>query len=271
MASNNTNPIPTAVSDNNGLLCSPQPTIMDHNPARPVLGEMMGTFLLMICVSGVAATGQMMGGQVGLLDYAAAAGLTVGVLTFCFAPISGAHFNPAITLASAIFGHFPWSWVMPYTVAQTTGCVMATYAGMFVYDIKPQQLTTRPFRGSMSAFFVELLATFILMFLISSLPHQSRPRPGGQLSGFVIGMAIGLAVFIAGPISGGSMNPARSLGPAMVSWAFDDIWIYITAPVIGAVTGAFFSGVLRLHPPPIHSSDGGNFRRSSSANLHLIP
>lgn len=65
----------------------------------------------MICVSGVAATGQMMGGQVGLLDYAAAAGLTVGVLTFCFAPISGAHFNPAITLASAIFGHFPWSWV----------------------------------------------------------------------------------------------------------------------------------------------------------------
>lgn len=77
-----------------------------------VLGEMVGSFLLMICVSGVTATGQLMGGHMGLVDYAAAAGLTVGVLTFCFAPISGAHFNPAITLASAIFGHFPWSRVL---------------------------------------------------------------------------------------------------------------------------------------------------------------
>ncbi|XP_038906430.1 probable aquaporin NIP7-1 isoform X2 [Benincasa hispida] len=172
---------------------------MDQNLARPVLGEMVGTFLLMICVSGVTATGQLMGGQMGLLDYAVAAGLTVGVLTFCFAPISGAHFNPAITLASAIFGHFPWSRVMAYGVAQTTGCVIGTYAAMFVYDIKPQQLMTTPtppFHSHViSAFFLEFLATFILSFLLSSLPYQ--PQSVG-LSGFVIGMAIGLAVFIAG-------------------------------------------------------------------------
>lgn len=76
------------------------------------------------------------------------------------------------------------------------------------------------------------------------------------------------------PISGASMNPARSLGPAIVSWAFDDIWIYITAPVIGAVTGAFLSSVLRLRPPPLHSSSSPSnsrlFHRSSSANAHLI-
>ncbi|CAK9318607.1 unnamed protein product [Citrullus colocynthis] len=268
MASNNNNNTIPVVD----FAAFPQPSTMDYNLARPVLGEMVGSFLLMICVSGVTATGQLMGGHMGLVDYAAAAGLTVGVLTFCFAPISGAHFNPAITLASAIFGHFPWSRVMAYAVAQTTGCVMATYAAIFVYGIKPQQLTTRPFHSSISAFSLELLATFILMFLLSSLTYH--PQSIGQLSAFVIGMAIGLAVFIAGPISGASMNPARSLGPAIVSWAFDDIWIYITAPVIGAVTGAFLSGVLRLRPPPLHSSSSPSnsrlFHRSSSANAHLI-
>ncbi|XP_022138205.1 probable aquaporin NIP7-1 isoform X2 [Momordica charantia] len=242
---------------------------MDPNPARPVLAEMVGSFLLMVCVCGTTASAGLM----GLFDYAVAAGLTVGVLTFSFRPISGAHFNPAITLASAIFSHFPWSLVMPYAVAQTTGCVMATYAGMFIYNIKPQQLTTRPFQPTISAFLVELLAAFILMFLVSSLAHHQH-QSVGQFSGFVIGMAIGLAVLITGPISGGSMNPARSLGPAIVSWAFDDIWIYITAPVIGAVSGAFLYGVLRLRPPRANSPSSASttrlFPRSSSANACLI-
>ncbi|TYK17169.1 putative aquaporin NIP7-1 [Cucumis melo var. makuwa] len=174
-SNNNNNTIPVTVS-----ATFPRPTTMDDNLVRPLTGS-----------------------QMGVLDYAIAAGLTVGVLTFCFAPISGAHFNPAITLASAIFGHFPWS----------------------------------------------------------------RVR---QFSGFVIGMAIALAVFIAGPISGASMNPARSLGPAIVSWAFDDIWIYITAPCIGAITGAFISDFLRLCPPPLQPSDGKHFDLSSSANAYLI-
>ncbi|KGN57016.1 probable aquaporin NIP7-1 [Cucumis sativus] len=265
-SNNNNNTIPVTVS-----ATFPQPTTMDHNLVRPVLGEMVGSFLLILCVSGVTATGQLTGSQMGILDYAVAAGLTVGVLTFCFAPISGAHFNPAITLASAISGHFPWSRVMAYVVAQTTGCVMATYAAMFVFGIKPQQLITRPlynYSSPFSAFFLELLLTFILMFLLSSLSHQSQLVR--QFSGFVIGMAIALAVFIAGPISGASMNPARSLGPAIVSWAFDDIWIYITAPAIGAITGAFISDFLRLSPPPPQPSNAKYFDVSSSANAYLI-
>ncbi|KAJ6321179.1 hypothetical protein OIU77_011310 [Salix suchowensis] len=201
---------------------------MDLNPAR------MGT--------------QILRGQVGLMEYASVAGLAIIVVIFSIGSISGAHVNPAVTIALATFGHFPWSRVPLYILAQTVGSVSATYVGSSVYGVETELMTTRPALGCSSAFWVEFMATFMLMFLAASISNQSRPI--GPLSGFLYGIAIGLAVLITGPVSGGSLNPARSLGPAIVSWDFKDIWVYITAPTIGAVAGALIFHLLRIRPRP---------------------
>ncbi|KAK4266395.1 hypothetical protein QN277_027327 [Acacia crassicarpa] len=216
--------------------------------ARMAMAEMVGTFILMFCVCGIISSTQLQNGQVGLLEYAATAGLTVVVVIFSIGPISCAHVNPAATIAFATFGQFPWLKVPVYILAQMVGSVLATYIGSLVYGIKSDVMMTRPIQGAMSAFWVELIATFIIMFLAAAL--TSELKTVAHLSGFVLGIAIGLAVLITGTVSGGSMNPARSLGPAIVSWEFKDIWIYMTAPIIGAVAGVLLFRFLRLKHQP---------------------
>ncbi|CAK9162348.1 unnamed protein product [Ilex paraguariensis] len=221
---------------------------------RMVVAEAVGSFILMFCICGIIASMQLMGGQVGLLEYATTAALTVVVVVFSIGSISGAHVNPAVTIAFATVGPFPWSKVPLYVLAQVGGCVLATYVGKLVYGIKSELMATRPLHGCSAAFWVELIATFIVVFLAASLSNETQSMVDldeaflqvGQLSGFVVGVAIGLGVLICGPVSGGSMNPARSLGPAIVSWKFDHLWIYLTAPTIGAIGGALLYRVLRL-------------------------
>ncbi|KAK9933435.1 hypothetical protein M0R45_020633 [Rubus argutus] len=240
------------ILNNSPFLCFPLG--MNLNLVRAVLAEMVGTFILMFCVCGIIASTELLRGEVGLLEYASTAGLTVVVVIFSIGSISGAHVNPAVTIAFATFGHFPWSRVPLYTVAQTLGSVLAAFVGKLVYGITPDLMTTRPLQGCVSAFWVEFIATFIVMFLAASLTHHAQVV--GPLSGFVVGIAIGLAVLITGPVSGGSLNPARSLGPAIVSWNFKDIWIYICAPTVGAVAGAILFQFLRIPPcnPSLTSS-----------------
>ncbi|KAK4379884.1 hypothetical protein RND71_001746 [Anisodus tanguticus] len=220
------------------------PFAINKTLLRMVLAEALGTFLLMFCICGMMESMEIMGVKVGLMEYAATAALTVVVVVFSIGPISGAHINPAVTLAFATVGHFPWSKVPCYVVAQVGGSILATYTGKLVYGLKAEFVTTKPLHGWTSAFLVELMATFIVLFLTSSLTND--PQSTGPLSGFVVGVAIGLAVLISGPISGGSMNPARSLGPAIVAWKFSNLWIYVVAPIIGAVAGVVFYRLLRL-------------------------
>ncbi|KAI4317759.1 hypothetical protein L6164_025602 [Bauhinia variegata] len=232
------------------------PFKIDLNSARMVMAEVVGTFILMFCVCGIMATTQYQNGQVGLLEYAATAGLTVVVIIFSIGKISCAHVNPAVTIAFATSGQFPWSKVPIYITAQTVGSVLATYIGGLVYGIRSDVMMTRPLQGCVSAFSVELIATFIIMFLAAALICESEPV--AHLSGFVVGIAIGLAVLITGPVSGGSMNPARSLGPAILSWKFKEIWIYITAPVAGSVAGALMFRLLRLQHQPYNPPSSMN-------------
>ncbi|CAL5395549.1 unnamed protein product [Camellia sinensis] len=240
----------------NKASCCSFPYQMDIDSLRKVLAEAMGTFILMFCICAIIAITQLMGGQVGLLEYAATAALTVVVVIFSIGAISGAHVNPSITFAFATLGQFPWSQVPLYIIAQIMGSTLATYVGSLVYGIKSELMITRPLQGSTTAFWVELIATFIIMFLASSLEYQSKYV--GHLSGFIVGTAIGLAVLISGPISGGSMNPARSLGPAIVSWKFGDVWIYLIAPTVGAVGGALLFRALRLQHQPCCSDSSPN-------------
>ncbi|KAL7220524.1 hypothetical protein ACSBR2_013408 [Camellia fascicularis] len=254
----NATPRSVDVLINKGSCCS-FPYQMDIDSLRKVLAEALGTFILMFCICSIIAITQLMGGQVGLLEYAATAALTVVVVIFSIGAISGAHVNPSITFAFATLGQFPWSQVPLYIIAQIMGSTLATYVGSLVYGIKSELMITRPLQGSTTAFWVELIATFIIMFLASSLEYQSKYV--GHLSGFVVGTAIGLAVLISGPISGGSMNPARSLGPAIVSWKFGDVWIYLIAPTVGAVGGAFLFRALRLQHHPRCSDSSPNTTR----------
>ncbi|KAK0606957.1 hypothetical protein LWI29_006926 [Acer saccharum] len=166
--------------------------------------------------------------------------------------------NKDVPLRNSIFQCFsneldlnPARMVPFYVLAQTVGSVLGTYVGKSVYGVKIDLMATRPLQGCASAFWVELIATFIIVFLAAALTSEAQFV--GNLSGFIVGVAIGLAVLITGPVSGGSMNPARSLGPAIVSWNFKDIWIYVTAPVIGAAAGAVLHHFLRLQPWLSHS------------------
>ncbi|KAM7462696.1 hypothetical protein LguiA_030817 [Lonicera macranthoides] len=208
---------------------------IDLTLVRMVLAEALGTFILMFCICGIIASMHLTGGKVGLLEYAITAALTVIVVVFSIGTISGAHVNPAVTIAFAVAGPFPWSNVPLYILAQIGGSVLATYAGKLVYGIKSELMITRPLSGCASSFWVELIAAFIILFLSAALINEAQSVR--SIAGFAAGVAIGLGVLITGPISGGSMNPARSLGPAIISWKFDGIWIYLTAPTIGAVAG----------------------------------
>ncbi|KAK8502816.1 hypothetical protein V6N13_093375 [Hibiscus sabdariffa] len=211
-----------------------------------IMAEMVGTFILVLCICGIITSTRLTGGGPVLLEYATTAGLTIVVVVYSIGSISGAHVNPAFTIAFAAFGFFPWSRVPLYILAQVLGSILATLMGEFIYGTKSDLLTTRPSQGCQAAFMVELVASFMVVFVIAAVTRQSRSV--GPVSGLVIGMAIGLAVLITGPISGGSLNPARSLGPAIVSRNFHRIWIYLTAPVIGAVSGALMYRILRLRP-----------------------
>ncbi|XP_058076987.1 probable aquaporin NIP7-1 isoform X2 [Magnolia sinica] len=137
-----------------------------------------------------------------------------------------------------------------YVTAQMLGSVSATYVGKFVYNMHADFANTRPVHGLKTAFWAELIATSFIMFLASAL--SSNAQSVGQLSPVAVGAAIALGVLITGPVSGGSMNPARSFGPAVVSWKFDHVWLYLVAPTIGAVVGAHLFRLLRLQPRHCH-------------------
>ncbi|TYH55659.1 hypothetical protein ES332_D09G250300v1 [Gossypium tomentosum] len=145
----------------------------DLNPARAIIAEMLGTFILMFCISGIIASTKLTGGD-ALLEYALTAGLTIVVLIFSIGSISGAHVNPAVTIAIAAFGYFPWSRVPLYILAQILGSVLATLMGEFVYGINSDVMETQPSQGSQSAFMVELLATFIVVFVVAAVTQQSQ-------------------------------------------------------------------------------------------------
>ncbi|XP_049936952.1 probable aquaporin NIP7-1 isoform X2 [Nymphaea colorata] len=210
--------------------------------------EMLGTFIMIFSVYGVISSTVMTQGRIGLMEYAATAGFCVVLLVFAIGPISGAHVNPSITIGFAASGQFPWSQVPAYVVAQTGGAILAAYVGQKVYEIQGEFAVTQPLQGRKAAFWTEFMATFFIMFLASSL--STNAHLVGQLSGVAAGASIALAVMITAPISGGSMNPARSLGPAIISNRYGDIWLYVLAPTIGAVAGAFTYRLLHLPHPP---------------------
>jgi len=216
---------------------------MRHHRLGPaLLAEGIGTFVLLFAGCGVIAVGSLHP-AVGAAGTAAAFGLAIMVMIYALGHISGAHFNPAVTLAFAVSGHLPRGRVLPYWAAQCAGAVLA--AALLRLSLGDGALlgVTQPSGSVTQSFVWEVVLTAILMLVITAVATDARAV--GQGAAIAIGGTVALGALVGGPISGASMNPARSLGPAIISGDLLDLWVYLTAPLIGACLTALAYDRLR--------------------------
>ncbi|MFD0962873.1 MIP/aquaporin family protein [Pseudofulvibacter geojedonensis] len=200
---------------------------------KQYIAELIGTFTLVFCGCGAIVTNEFSNGTVTHSGIALTFGLIVMALIYAFGEISGAHFNPAVTIAFTYAKKFPLKEVPKYILAQCTGAIAA--AGLLLIFFPTNELlgTTLPSIDTWRVFLFEVILTFFLMLVIINVSTGSKET--GIMAGIAIGAVVWLEAQFAGPITGASMNPARSIGPALVSGHLEHIWIYIFAPIIGAV------------------------------------
>jgi MIP family channel proteins len=199
--------------------------------------EFIGTFILVFAGPGAIVISAHQGGAISHEGVAATFGLVIMVLIYSLGHISGAHFNPAVTLAFALCRHFRPSDVVPYWAAQVLGAIAAAFLLRALFGNIASLGATLPAGSEQQSFALEIVLTFILMFVIMAVATDTRAV--GQAAAIAIGATVGLEAMFGGPISGASMNVARSVGPAIASGNLTSIWIYLAAPPIGAIMGAF--------------------------------
>ena len=203
------------------------------NP-RPEIAEAIGVFALVFAGVG-AIMANATTGALGHVGVALTFAFTILVMIYALGHVSGAHFNPAITIAFAATGHFPWRRVPTYVLAQVAGATLAALALLFLLGDGVRAGVTAPGAGigTLTAFAFEVIASFFLALVIIGVATDRRAAPGA--AGLAIGLTVGLDALFAGPLTGASMNPARSIGPALASGVWSDLWIYLLAPIVGAV------------------------------------
>ncbi len=217
------------------------------NVVGAAVAELIGTFILIStgCAVAVAAILQRPTAGPGIYDSLAVAlafGLALVVVVAAIGHVSGAHVNPAVTLALAVTKKFAWRYVPIYIGAQLAGALLGAIAVWVIYGDASRELAnvaaTFPAEdvGDLRALVAEILVTFILVFVIISVATDDRAPAG--VAPLAVGFALACGVFIAGPVTGGSLNPARTLGPMIVAFDFTAVWVYIVGPVIGAVLAA---------------------------------
>jgi aquaporin Z len=207
--------------------------------ARIVMAELLGTFFKTFVAAGGAVLAVASGGQVGEAARAAATGLMVMALSYALGEISGAHNNPAITLAFAARGAFPWHKVPLYWAAQLAGALAAALLLRALFGLAAHLGATEPHAGIGTALGTEVTFTFLLAIVV--LGTATRHRVVGPNAAIASGGTVALATLIAGPVSGASLNPASSLGPALVAWHLANAWLYLVGPLGGALLAALAS------------------------------
>ncbi|TKY60078.1 Nodulin-26 protein [Spatholobus suberectus] len=217
---------------------------------QKLVAEVVGTYFLIFVGCASVVVNKNNDNVVTLPGIAIAWGLVVMVLVYSVGHISGAHFNPAVTIAFASTRRFPLMQVPAYIAAQLLGSTLASGTLRLIFMGRHDQFSgTLPSGSDLQAFVLEFIITFFLMFVISGVATDNRAI--GELAGIAIGSAILLGVIIGGPITGASMNPVRSLGPAFVHTEYRGIWIYLLAPVLGAVAGAWVYNIIRYTDKPL--------------------
>jgi aquaporin NIP len=215
---------------------------------RRLVAEFVGTFTLVFAGCG-AVTVDAKTHALGHVGVAISFGLVIMAMIYAVGHISGAHFNPAVTFAFALGRHFPWSRAGGYWLAQLAGAVAAAAILRGSLGNIAHVGATLPSGSQGQSFLWELVMTFFLMFVIMAVATDTRAV--GEAAAIAIGGTIGLDAMFGGPISGASMNPARSAGPALVSGDLHALWLYILAPVVGASLGALSYQLIRAEPTPL--------------------
>ena len=200
---------------------------------KKYIAEFIGTFSMIFCGTGAMTINEVTGGDVTHVGIAITWGLIVMAMIYAFGEISGAHFNPAVSIAFAYAKKFSWKEVPKYIIAQVVGAVLASVLLWFLFPTSETLGATIPTVDVWRAFVLELLLTFFLMVVIINVSTGSKEI--GVVAGIAIGAVVLLEAMFAGPITNASMNPARSFAPALVSGHLTHLWLYIIAPIIGAL------------------------------------
>jgi aquaporin NIP len=195
--------------------------------------EFIGTFILVFAGTGAIVVNQVSGGVIGHAGVALTFGLVVAAMIYTFGDVSGAHLNPAVSIGFAIAGRFPAKDLFGYITAQILGALTASGILKLLFPTATTLGMTLPAGDAAQSFMLEIILTAILMLTILSVSHGAKEK--GITAAIAIGSVVGLEAMFAGPICGASMNPARSLGPALVSWNFEYIWLYPIATILGAI------------------------------------
>jgi len=194
--------------------------------------EALGTFALVFCGTGAIIINQESGGTITHMGVAFTFGLIVMVMIYALGPVSGAHLNPAVTIAFTIAKRFPVKEIFPFILSQAIGAFLASFTLRAMFPGNDLLGSTLPAGSELQSFMLELILTFFLMLVIIQVATGSKEQ--GMFAGLAIGSTVLLEAMFAGPVCGASMNPIRSLSPAVVSGHLEHLWIYLSAPMIGA-------------------------------------
>jgi aquaporin Z len=199
---------------------------------RALTAELLGTFMLVFAGTGAIVIDEVRGG-VSHVGVALTFGLVVLALIYALGEVSGAHLNPAVTLGFFLAGRFPARRVLPYVASQCVGALLASGLLRLLFLGEATTLgATLPKGPALQSFVLEAVLTLFLMFVILSVSTGAKEK--GIMAGVAVGAVIALEALFAGPVCGASMNPARSLAPALVSGRLEHLWVYLAAPALGA-------------------------------------
>lgn len=209
---------------------------MESINLKKYLAEFIGTFALVFCGTGAIIVNEFSQGALGLVGISFAFGIIVAAVIYIFGTISGAHINPAVTIALLIAKITSKTDAIFYILAQISGAFLASFLLKLMF---PENLTlgaTLPSGEILPTFLIELILTFFLMLTIFGVTAQ---KEFSSIAGLIIGLLVTGIILFADPISGGSFNPARSLAPAIVSGNLSSLWVYLLAPILGAIGATF--------------------------------
>jgi aquaporin Z len=204
---------------------------------RPLSAEFIGTFALVFAGTGAIITNEASGGAITHAGIALTFGLIVLAMIYTLGDVSGAHLNPAVTIGFWAARRFPANQVWRYVGAQIAGALLASLTLKFLFPANQNLGATHPAGPAMQSFVLEFILTCLLMFVILNVSTGAKEK--GITAGIAVGAVIALEAMFAGPVSGASMNPARSFAPALVSGHLGDLWIYLVAPPLGAQAAVF--------------------------------
>lgn len=204
---------------------------------RTYLSECIASFFLVFCGTGAVIVNEVSGGAVTNTGIAASFGLIVMAMILAVGDISGAHMNPAVTVAFALQKTFPSRKILPYILSQLCGALTASGILHFIFPTSSTLGATLPSGSATQSFLLEIFLSLVLMLTILHVSAKGREK--GPVAALTVGGVVFLEALFAGPICGASMNPARSLAPALVSGTYRAWWIYISAPFFGMMLAAW--------------------------------